>query len=70
MGVCTFLLIFGPAAALLYVPLTTRMHELQPVRAGVSQTPAAPGPVRNNNLRAFSRSGVAPGSSHRWNSAA
>jgi hypothetical protein len=68
MGLCTFFLIFAPAAALLYVPLTMRMHELQPAHAGVSQTPAAPAHVRNENLRAFPRDTFA--AKHRWNSAA
>ena len=68
MGLCTFLLIVGPFAALLYVPLTTRMHELQPARAGVSQTPPAPATVRNDNLRAFSRPTAE--STRRWNNAA
>ena len=68
MGLCTFLLIVGPFAALLYVPLTTRMHELQPARAGVSQTPPAPAPLRRENIHAFTRN-TAPTSRH-WKNAA
>lgn len=68
MGLCTFLLILGPFAALMYVPLTTRMHELQPARAGVSQTPAAPVPVRTNNVHVFTAR--TSETARRWNNAA
>jgi hypothetical protein len=40
MGLCVFLLICGPVAALLYFPLTTRKQGFRLAPAGVSQTPA------------------------------
>jgi hypothetical protein len=40
MGLCVFLLICGPAAALLYFPLTTRMRGSYLTPAVVSKTPA------------------------------
>lgn len=46
MGLCVFLLIFGPAVALIYFPLTTRNQSFQIARAGVSQTPAGVHPAR------------------------
>jgi hypothetical protein len=42
MGLGVFLLICGPAAALMYFPLTTRKQEYCLVAAGVSQTSAEP----------------------------
>jgi hypothetical protein len=42
MGFCVFLLICGPAAALMYFPLTTRKQEFCLAPAGVSQTSAEP----------------------------
>jgi len=38
MGLCVFLLICGPFAALLYFPLTLRKQSLYPVPVDVSQT--------------------------------
>jgi hypothetical protein len=49
MGLCVFLLICGPAAALLYFPLTTRKQSLQLLRAVVPQTPARPIPARQGS---------------------
>jgi hypothetical protein len=45
MGLCVFLLICGPAAALMYFPLTMRNQEFCLVSAGVSQTPAETKPA-------------------------
>jgi hypothetical protein len=42
MGLSVFLLICGPAAALMYFPLTLRNQEFCLVRADVSQTSAQP----------------------------
>ena len=42
MGLCVFLLICGPFAALLYFPLITRKQGLDLAPAGVSQTSAGP----------------------------
>jgi hypothetical protein len=66
MGLCTFLLILIPAAALMYVPLTTRMHELHRAPAVVPQPAAAPLSTRNQNLRTFTR----PTSPSGWHNAA
>jgi hypothetical protein len=52
MGLCVFLLICGPAAALLYVPLTMRKQEFCPVRVGVSQTSAQATPAAAKGLDA------------------
>jgi hypothetical protein len=67
MGLCTFLLILAPAAALLYVPLTMRKHELHPAPAVASQPAAAPLSVRGTNLCSFASTG---GSDRRWHNAA
>jgi hypothetical protein len=40
MGLCVFLLICGPVAALMYFPLTTRKQGFHLASAGVSQAPA------------------------------
>jgi hypothetical protein len=45
MGLCVFLLICGPAAALMYFPLTMRNQRFCLVSAGVSQTSAGPTPA-------------------------
>jgi hypothetical protein len=45
MGLCVFFLICGPAAALMYFPLTMRNQTFCLVSAGVSQTPAEPTPA-------------------------
>jgi hypothetical protein len=42
MGLCVFLLICGPATALLYFPLTTRRQSFYLAPVGVSQTSAGP----------------------------
>jgi hypothetical protein len=42
MGLCVFLLICGPAAALMYFPLTMRNQEFCLAPAHVSQTSAEP----------------------------
>jgi hypothetical protein len=49
MGLWVFLLICGPAAALLYFPLTTRKQSLQLVRAVVPQTSARTIPARKGS---------------------
>jgi hypothetical protein len=53
MGLCVFLLICGPAAALLYVPLTMRKQEFCPARVGVSQTSAQATPAAAKGLDAI-----------------
>jgi hypothetical protein len=53
MGLCVFLLVCGPAAALMYFPLTTRKQELCPARVGVSQTSAQATPAAANGLDAI-----------------
>jgi hypothetical protein len=42
MGLCVFLLICGPFAALLYFPLITRKQSLTLAPAGVSHASAGP----------------------------
>jgi hypothetical protein len=45
MGLWVFLLICGPATALLYFPLTTRRQSFRLAPADVSQTSAGPAPA-------------------------
>jgi hypothetical protein len=45
MGLWVFLLICGPATALLYFPLTTRTQSFRLAPAGVSQASAGPAPT-------------------------
>ena len=49
MGLCVFLLICGPAAALLYFPLTTRKQSYHLAPAVVPQTPADPTSARRGS---------------------
>lgn len=53
MGLCVFFLICGPAAALMYFPLTMRSQKFCLVSAGVSQTPAEPTPAAANGFHAM-----------------
>jgi hypothetical protein len=53
MGLCVFFLICGPAAALIYFPLTMRNQEFCLVSAGVSQTPVEPTPAAAKGLNAI-----------------
>jgi hypothetical protein len=53
MGLCVFLLICGPATALMYFPLTMRTQEFCLVRADVSQTSAEPKPAAAKGLDAI-----------------
>jgi hypothetical protein len=53
MGLCVFLLICGPAAALMYFPLTTRMQQFCLVPADASQTSAEPKPAAAKGLDAI-----------------
>jgi hypothetical protein len=53
MGLCVFLLVCGPAAALMYFPLTTRKQEFCPARVGVSQTSAQATAAAANGLDAI-----------------
>jgi len=57
MGLWVFLLICGPATALLYFPLTTRKQSFHLAPAGVSQTSAGPAPttVRELNVLRWNR---------------
>jgi hypothetical protein len=45
MGLCVFFLICGPAAALMYFPLTMRNKQFCLISADVSQTSAEPTPA-------------------------
>lgn len=49
MGLCVFLLICGPAAALLYFPLTTRKQSSHLAPAVVPQTPAGMSSARRGS---------------------
>ena len=64
MGLCVFLLICGPATALLYFPLTTRKQGFHLTPAVVSQTPAGSTPahkrLQHNRLDPYSGSAVSP----------
>lgn len=69
MGLCVFLLICGPATALLYFPLTTRTQSFHLTPAAVSQTPAGPTPARNGT-GTIGWIHTADQQSHQWRSAA
>jgi hypothetical protein len=53
MGLCVFLLICGPAAALMYFPLTMRKQEFCLAPADVSQTSAEATPAAAKGLDAI-----------------
>jgi len=53
MGLCVFLLICGPAAALMYFPLTMRKQEFCLAPADVSQTSAEPAAAAAKGLDAI-----------------
>jgi hypothetical protein len=69
MGLCVFLLICGPATALLFFPLTTRKQGFHLKPAVVSQTTADPTPVRKGSgIIGWTRG--ADRHDHNWKSAA
>jgi hypothetical protein len=69
MGLCVFLLIWGPAAALLYFPLTTRMQSFQLAPAVVRRSPAgATSAPKGSSTIGWTRE--ADSSVHHWKSAA
>jgi hypothetical protein len=69
MGLCVFLLICGPATALLYFPLTTRKQSFHLTPAVVSQTPAGSTSARHDS-GAIAWIRTADQHSHSWKSAA
>jgi hypothetical protein len=69
MGLCVFLLICGPAAALLYFPLSTRKQGFHLTPAVVSQTTAAPTPARQDS-GIIGWTQTADRHDHNWKSAA
>jgi hypothetical protein len=69
MGLCVFLLICGPATALLYFPLTMRKQSFHLTPAVVSQTPADSTPARNGS-GTISWIRTADQHSNQWNNAA
>jgi hypothetical protein len=69
MGLCVFLLICGPATALLYFPLTTRKQGFHLTPAVVSQTPADFTSARNGS-GTIGWIPTADQHSHQWKSAA
>lgn len=69
MGLCVFLLICGPAAALLYFPLSTRKQGFHLTPAVVSQTTADPTPVhKGSSIISWTRG--TDTHDHNWKSAA
>ena len=69
MGLWVFLLICGPATALLYFPLTTRKQSFHLTPAVVSQTPAGSTPAQGaSSTIGWIR--TADQQSHPWKSAA
>jgi hypothetical protein len=69
MGLCVFLLICGPATALLYFPLTTRKQSFHLMPAVVSQTPADSTSAQNGSST-IGWIRTADQHSHQWKSAA
>lgn len=69
MGLCVFLLICGPATALLYFPLTARKQGFHLTPAVVSQTPAASTPAQSGSST-IGWIRTADQQSHQWKSAA
>jgi hypothetical protein len=59
MGLSVFLLICGPAAALMYFPLTMRKQQFCLAAADVSQTSAEPKPAAAKGLDVIQWSRVA-----------
>jgi|HubBroStandDraft_2_1064218.scaffolds.fasta_scaffold1088618_1 hypothetical protein len=70
MGLCVFLLICGPFAALLYFPLITRKQSLDLVPAGVSQASAGPASSAAKELEVISWCGEAEDHHRSWKSVA
>ena len=70
MGLCVFLLICGPFAALLYFPLITRKQSLAPAPAGVSHTSAGPASSAAEELAVIPWNREAEDHLRDWNSAA
>ena len=70
MGLWVFLLICGPATALLYFPLTTRKQSFHLAPAGVSQTPAGPASSTVSEPSVIHWNGEAEDHNRNWKSAA
>jgi hypothetical protein len=70
MGLWVFLLICGPATALLYFPLTTRKQGFRLAPAGVSQTSAGPAPTTVKELDVLRWNREAEDHLRDWKSAA
>jgi hypothetical protein len=70
MGLCVFLLICGPVAALLYFPLTTRKQSFDLAPAGVSQASAGPASPAAKGLDAIRWSREAEDHLREWKNAA
>jgi len=70
MGLWVFLLICGPATALLYFPLTTRTQSFRLAPAGVSQASAGPAPTTVKELDVLRWNREAEDHLRDWKSAA
>ena len=68
MGITVFLLIWGPIAALLYFPLTTRQFRLAP--ADAPPRAAEPTPAAAKELHALCWNSETEDHSRRWRSVA
>ena len=68
MGITVFLLIWGPIAALLYVPLTTQQFRLAP--ADASPRAAEPTPAAAEELHTLFWNSETEDHPHGWRSAA
>ncbi len=70
MGLWVFLLICGPATALLYFPLTTRTQSFRLAPADVSQPSAGPAPTTVKELDVLHWNREAEDHLRHWKSAA